>query len=136
MGLVTSTGYWAQALFDSVAAHRFRDVSEEVRTTVIEAVGQWIVLRPATFLDDKYLKYIGWALSDKVCYLVCHSVSQAKRNQGTEIMQPSTDHANWSMQCEGRPRELGWCNVFAQVLAARMMGPATVMHLTSNPESE
>lgn len=55
-----------QALFDSVAAHRFRDVSEEVRTTVIEAVGQWIVQRPATFLDDKYLKYIGWALSDKV----------------------------------------------------------------------
>lgn len=55
-----------QSLFDSVGAQRFRDVAEEVRASVIKAVGGWIMLRPAMFLEDRYLKYLGWALSDKV----------------------------------------------------------------------
>ena len=57
---------FSQVVFESVAAHRFRDVADEVRTVVIEGIGRWIQLLPSEFLDDKYLKYIAWALSDKV----------------------------------------------------------------------
>lgn len=49
-----------------MGAQRFRDVAEEVRANVIDAIGGWIMLRPAMFLEDRYLKYLGWALSDKV----------------------------------------------------------------------
>jgi len=44
-----------------------RDVSEEIRAGVIASIGQWITLLPSTFLSDSYLKYLAWALSDKVC---------------------------------------------------------------------
>ena len=43
-----------------------RDCSEEIRACCIEGIGCWIRLMPATFLTDQYLKYIAWALSDKV----------------------------------------------------------------------
>ena len=38
---------------------------------MIEGVGSWARLQPATFLTDHYLKYIAWALSDKVRCGVC-----------------------------------------------------------------
>ena len=43
-----------------------RDVAEGIRATVISAIGDWICLMPAMFLNDMYLKYLAWALSDKV----------------------------------------------------------------------
>ena len=39
---------------------------EEIRAAVIKGVGSWIHLYPAMFLKDVYLKYLAWALSDKV----------------------------------------------------------------------
>lgn len=33
---------------------------------MIEGVGTWVRLHPAAFLTDQYLKYVAWALSDKV----------------------------------------------------------------------
>jgi cohesin complex subunit SA-1/2 len=53
------------ALFQAVFAHRFRDVCPEVRATVVEGIGRWVRLLPATFLSDTYLKYLAWALSDR-----------------------------------------------------------------------
>lgn len=53
-------------LFRAVTSHRFRDVAEDIRAVVITGVGTWIKLHPAEFLQDNYLKYLGWALSDKV----------------------------------------------------------------------
>ena len=38
----------------------------EIRAIVISAVGEWIAALPETFLADAHLKYLGWALSDKV----------------------------------------------------------------------
>jgi cohesin complex subunit SA-1/2 len=32
---------------------------------VIESIGRWIAELPTEFLADTYLKYLGWALSDK-----------------------------------------------------------------------
>ncbi|KAK9861473.1 hypothetical protein WJX84_003608 [Apatococcus fuscideae] len=52
-------------LFQAVCAHRYRDVCEEVRATVVEGIGNWVDMMPAIFLQDSYLKYMAWALSDK-----------------------------------------------------------------------
>ncbi len=46
-----------------------RDVSEDIRASAIGAIGQWIKLLPSMFLVDNYLKYLAWALSDKVSAL-------------------------------------------------------------------
>jgi hypothetical protein len=59
-----------QLVFDTVAAHRFRDVSEEIRAVIIVGIGQWIALMPSIYLVDTHLKYLAWALSDKVWWLL------------------------------------------------------------------
>lgn len=53
-------------LFQAVTAHRFRDVADDIRAVAIQGIAAWIQLLPATFLQDQYLKYLAWALSDKV----------------------------------------------------------------------
>ena len=53
-------------LAQGVAAHRFRDISGEIRALVISGLGSWIAAHPAAYLQDMYLKYIAWALSDRV----------------------------------------------------------------------
>lgn len=53
-------------LAQGVAFQRFRDVSGEIRTLVIGGLGDCIVAHPAAYLRDSYLKYLGWALSDRV----------------------------------------------------------------------
>lgn len=70
-----------------------RDVLPEIRAICIEEIGCWMQSYSTSFLNDSYLKYIGWTLHDKVrlsqppsCYLclltcpeifhfflVCHS---------------------------------------------------------------
>lgn len=46
--------------------HRYRDVDSEIRQACISAMGSWIVSYPSLFLQDLYLKYVGWTLNDKV----------------------------------------------------------------------
>lgn len=33
---------------------------------MIHGIGGWVAAHPAAFLTDQYLKYVAWALSDKV----------------------------------------------------------------------
>jgi hypothetical protein len=54
------------SLFQAVSAHRFRDVAPDIRAVVIQGIGSWICLHPTDFLQDNYLKYVAWALSDRV----------------------------------------------------------------------
>lgn len=83
-----------------------RDILPEIRAICIEEIGCWMQSYSTSFLNDSYLKYIGWTLHDKVrlsqppfpCYpilltfpetlqlfLVCHSnISQWSPNQGIE----------------------------------------------------
>lgn len=51
-----------------MSAHRFRDVAPDIRAIVIQGIGTWICLNPTDFIDDQYLKYLAWALSDRVCF--------------------------------------------------------------------
>ena len=46
---------------------RFRsDISSDIRVICVAELGCWIKLYPDLFLDNNYLKYIGWMLYDKV----------------------------------------------------------------------
>lgn len=51
---------------DGLFAHRFRDIHEEIRAMVITTIGNWCEELPSEFLGDMYLKYLAWAMSDRV----------------------------------------------------------------------
>lgn len=44
--------------------YRFRDLDPALRCTVIRSVGAWVLQRPQDFLQDNFLRYLAWALSD------------------------------------------------------------------------
>jgi len=56
---------FSDSIFTSVFSNRFRDVDSEIRSTVVGSLGAWMGLYPSRFLSMTYLKYLGWALSDK-----------------------------------------------------------------------
>jgi hypothetical protein len=49
-----------------VFSHRYRDSVATIRSQSIEHLGAWMAKLPSYFLQDIYLKYIGWTFSDKV----------------------------------------------------------------------
>ncbi|XP_023012703.1 stromal antigen [Leptinotarsa decemlineata] len=53
-------------MFKSVFVHRYRDTLPEIRAIAMTEIGVWMLKFHANFLDDSYLKYIGWTLHDKV----------------------------------------------------------------------
>ncbi|NXI42674.1 STAG2 protein, partial [Galbula dea] len=53
------------AIFKGTFLKRYRDVIPEIRATCIEEIGSWIKTCPDVFLNDSYLKYLGWMLYDK-----------------------------------------------------------------------
>ncbi|KAF4800015.1 Cohesin subunit SA-2 [Turdus rufiventris] len=53
------------AIFKGTFLNRYRDVIPEIRATCIEEIGRWIKTYPDAFLNDSYLKYMGWMLYDK-----------------------------------------------------------------------
>jgi len=55
----------ADALFNDVFVHRFRDTDVELRVLCMERLGEWLLALPSHWLDDKRLKYLGWTLNDK-----------------------------------------------------------------------
>jgi cohesin complex subunit SA-1/2 len=60
-------------IFKAVFIHRYRDVCADVRSICINEIGEWMRKCPDKFLDDTFLKYIGWTLYDKQaeCRLKC-----------------------------------------------------------------
>ncbi|UYV73194.1 STAG2 [Cordylochernes scorpioides] len=57
-------------MFKSVFVHRYRDTLPEIRSICMYEIGQWMKKFHQHFLDDSYLKYIGWTLHDKVTKLL------------------------------------------------------------------
>ncbi len=43
-----------------------RDIVPDIRCLCMSELGEWMKSYPMVFLDDIYLKYIGWTLYDKV----------------------------------------------------------------------
>ncbi|XP_073510897.1 cohesin subunit SA-3 [Phyllobates terribilis] len=58
-------GNMMNCLFKGVFVHRYRDTHPDVRVLCIEELGTWITTYPQYFLNDSYLKYLGWMLHDK-----------------------------------------------------------------------
>ncbi|GAB6019831.1 hypothetical protein CHUAL_001371 [Chamberlinius hualienensis] len=52
-------------MFKSVFVHRYRDTVPEIRSICMSEIGIWMKKFHQNFLDDSYLKYIGWTLHDK-----------------------------------------------------------------------
>merc|ERR1719507_2949242 len=53
-------------MFKAVFVHRYRDIVPEIRSICMYEIGQWMKKYHTNFLDDTYLKYIGWTIHDKV----------------------------------------------------------------------
>nr|XP_046261059.1 cohesin subunit SA-2 isoform X2 [Scatophagus argus] len=53
-------------IFKGVFLKRYRDVLPEIRSICMEELGLWMKLYSSVFLNDSYLKYIGWMMYDKV----------------------------------------------------------------------
>lgn len=53
-------------MFKSVFVHRYRDTLPDIRAICMAEIGIWMRKFSCNFLDDSYLKYIGWTLHDKV----------------------------------------------------------------------
>uniref|UniRef100_A0AAX7VHJ2 Cohesin subunit SA n=1 Tax=Astatotilapia calliptera TaxID=8154 RepID=A0AAX7VHJ2_ASTCA len=53
------------AIFKGVFVHRYRDSIAEIRAICIEEIGVWMKLYSDAFLNDSYLKYVGWTMHDK-----------------------------------------------------------------------
>uniref|UniRef100_A0A8C3JYJ9 Cohesin subunit SA n=1 Tax=Calidris pygmaea TaxID=425635 RepID=A0A8C3JYJ9_9CHAR len=54
------------AIFKGVFVHRYRDAIAEIRAICIEEIGIWMKMYSDAFLNDSYLKYVGWTMHDKV----------------------------------------------------------------------
>ncbi|KAJ1392728.1 Stromalin conservative domain [Sesbania bispinosa] len=52
-------------IFTGLFVHRYRDIDANIRMSCIESLGAWILSYPSLFLQDLYLKYLGWTLNDK-----------------------------------------------------------------------
>lgn len=53
-------------LVKGVFVHRYRDSQAEIRSICMQEIGVWMKRYPQIFLDDSYLKYVGWTLYDRV----------------------------------------------------------------------
>uniref|UniRef100_A0A673CUQ1 Cohesin subunit SA n=1 Tax=Sphaeramia orbicularis TaxID=375764 RepID=A0A673CUQ1_9TELE len=53
-------------IFKGVFLKRYRDVLPEIRSLCMEELGLWMKLYNLVFLNDSYLKYMGWMMNDKI----------------------------------------------------------------------
>lgn len=60
--------------------HRYRDIDPNIRMACIQSLGVWILAYPSLFLQDLYLKYLGWTLNDKVSYLILEYLPNVYRS--------------------------------------------------------
>ena len=47
-------------------SYYYRDTQPDIRSICMAEIGVWMKRYPGMFLDDSYLKYVGWTLYDRV----------------------------------------------------------------------
>jgi hypothetical protein len=62
---IAATEKLIQTIFSSIFIQRFRDVDVVIREASLELLGRAIEANPSSFLDNHYLRYLGWGLSDR-----------------------------------------------------------------------
>ena len=60
----TELGEMMDYIFKSVFVLRIKDIAYDIRTICIHEMGVWLKDCPERFLNDSYLKYVGWSLYD------------------------------------------------------------------------
>ena len=66
-------------ILNGVFLHRYRDAAAQVRKVCIESLGVYIKELPDNFLENQWLKYLGWMLSDKDAHVrrsAAHAIGQ------------------------------------------------------------
>jgi hypothetical protein len=53
-----------QTIFDHIFIQRYRDICEDIRCFAIEQLVTWMEGYPGVFIDNLYLRYLGWSLGD------------------------------------------------------------------------
>lgn len=61
---VDTLAEYSTDLFQNVFVRRYKDVDSAIRIECVKALGQWMTIHIETFLQAKYLRYLGWLLSD------------------------------------------------------------------------
>ncbi|KAL7112780.1 hypothetical protein ACP275_04G023100 [Erythranthe tilingii] len=62
---ITTMEEMMRKIFTGLFVHRYRDIDPDIRMSCIESLGVWVLSYPSLFLQDLYLKYLGWTLNDK-----------------------------------------------------------------------
>lgn len=62
---ITALEDMMRKIFTGLFVHRYRDIDPNIRMSCIQSLGSWILSYPSLFLQDLYLKYLGWTLNDK-----------------------------------------------------------------------
>uniref|UniRef100_A0A1J3K5K3 Sister-chromatid cohesion protein 3 n=1 Tax=Noccaea caerulescens TaxID=107243 RepID=A0A1J3K5K3_NOCCA len=62
---ITTLEDMMRKIFTGLFVHRYRDIDPDIRMSCIQSLGIWILSYPSLFLQDLYLKYLGWTLNDK-----------------------------------------------------------------------
>ncbi|PNJ14871.1 STAG1 isoform 10, partial [Pongo abelii] len=72
------------SIFKGIFVHRYRDAIAEIRAICIEEIGVWMKMYSDAFLNDSYLKYVGWTLHDRVLTAKERKTQIDDRNKLTE----------------------------------------------------
>lgn len=65
-----------EVMFNSNPLSSFsRDAIAEIRAICIEEIGVWMKMYSDAFLNDSYLKYVGWTLHDRVSTQSVHHMT-------------------------------------------------------------
>ncbi|XP_028992474.1 cohesin subunit SA-2 [Betta splendens] len=78
-------------IFKGVFLRRYRDVLPEIRSLCVEELGLWMKLHSSVFLNDTYLKYMGWMMNDKVPDVRLKCVTSLQGLYGDPLLLPKLD---------------------------------------------
>ncbi|XP_038576945.1 cohesin subunit SA-2 isoform X2 [Micropterus salmoides] len=78
-------------IFKGVFLKRYRDVLPEIRSICMEELGLWMKLYSSVFLNDSYLKYIGWMMHDKIPDVRLKCVLGLQDLYGDPLLLPKLD---------------------------------------------
>eukprot|EP00124_Ichthyophonus_hoferi_P001877 Ihof_evm4s111 gene=Ihof_evmTU4s111 len=110
-------------LFKQVFVHRFRDVCIDVRVACMRHLGRWMLELSQYWLHDKYLKYIGWQLSDKVPMVRLAAVETLCDLYSVEEYKPHLDNFTERF----KPRLLEMVNDVDDTVAAEAIKALTLL---------
>ncbi|XP_054887525.1 cohesin subunit SA-2 [Poeciliopsis prolifica] len=78
-------------IFKGVFLKRYRDMLPEIRSVCMEELGLWMKLCSSSFLNDSYLKYMGWMMHDKVPDVRLKCVLALQGLFGDPVLLPKLD---------------------------------------------